>query len=159
MKRRNFIVNVAGIGLVTLVDNFKLLGQTVQVTDNYVIEQFEDKGLAHFSYAIMAGNKVIIIDPQRNPQASYDFAKKNNAVIAGVIETHPHADFISCHLEMHKTLNVPIYASSLTKSKYPLKKFDEGDIIKLTEQIGIRGLYTPGHASDHVAAVLYENGK
>ena len=159
MKRRNFIVGATGLGMAALVDNFKLWGQTVQFTDNYVIEQFEDKGLAHFSYAVMAGKKIIIIDPQRNPQAYYDFAKKNSAVIAGVIETHPHADFISSHLEIHKTLNVPIYASSITKSKYPFKKFDEGDLIKLTENVGLRGLYTPGHAPDHVAAVLYENGK
>ena len=98
MKRRNFIVGATGLGMAALVDNFKLWGQTVQFTDNYVIEQFEDKGLAHFSYAVMAGKKIIIIDPQRNPQAYYDFAKKNSAVIAGVIETHPHADFISSHL-------------------------------------------------------------
>ena len=159
MKRRNFIVNVTGLGLATLVDNFKPVGQTVLVADNFVIEQFEDKGLAHFSYAVMAGNKVILIDPQRNPQAYYDFAKKNNAIIAGVIETHPHADFVSSHLEIHKTLNVPIYASSLTKSNYPKKKFDEGQVIKLTETVGLRGLYTPGHAPDHIAAVMYENGK
>src|SRR4030095_4853797 len=139
MKRRKFIVNVTGLGLATLVDNFKPVSQTIHVTENFIIEQYEDKGLAHFSYAVMAGNKIIIIDPQRNPQAYYDFAKKNNAVIAGVIETHPHADFISSHLELHTTLNVPIYASSLTKSKYPLKKFDEGDVIKLTGNVGLRG--------------------
>ncbi len=150
---------MTGLGLAAVADNFKLFSQTVLVTDNFIIEQFEDKGLAHFSYAVMADKKIIIIDPKRNPQPYYDFAKKNNAVITGVIETHPHADFVSSHLEIHKTLNVPIYASSLTKSKYPLKKFDEGDVIKLTGNIGLRGLYTPGHAPDHVAAVLYESGK
>jgi hydroxyacylglutathione hydrolase len=157
MKRRNFIINMTGLGFITLVDNFKLSRQTIPNSSNYVIEQFEDKGLAHFSYAIMAGKKIIIIDPQRNPQAYYDFAQKNNAVITGVIETHPHADFVSSHLEIHQTLNVPIYASSLTKSKYPLKTFDEGDKIKLTDQVGLRGLHTPGHAPDHIAVVLYEN--
>jgi hydroxyacylglutathione hydrolase len=66
MKRRNFIINLTGLGLVTLVDNFRLMGQTNLHSSNYVIEQFEDKGLAHFSYAVMAGKKIIIIDPQRN---------------------------------------------------------------------------------------------
>ena len=157
MKRRNFIINMTGLSFITLVDNFKLRGQTITYSSNYVIEQFEDKGLAHFSYAILAGKKIIIIDPQRNPQAYYDFAQKNNAVITGVIETHPHADFVSSHLEIHQALNVPIYASSLTKSKYPLKTFDDGDKIKLSDQVGLRALYTPGHAPDHIAAVLYEN--
>jgi hydroxyacylglutathione hydrolase len=157
MKRRNFIFNMTGLGFITLLDNFEVRGQAIPFSSNYVIEQFEDKGLAHFSYAIMAGKKIIIIDPQRNPQAYYDFAQKNNAVITGVIETHPHADFVSSHFEIHHALNVPIYACKLTKSKYPLKTFDEGDKIKLTDQVGLRALYTPGHAPDHIAAVLYEN--
>jgi hydroxyacylglutathione hydrolase len=157
MKRRNFIINMTGLGFVSLVDNSKLFGQAIPQSSSYVIEQFEDKGLAHFSYAIMAGKKIIIIDPQRNPQAYYDFAQKNNASIVGVIETHPHADFVSSHFEIHQKLNVPIYASSLTKSKYPLKTLDEGNIIKLTDQVGLRAMYTPGHAPDHVAAVLYED--
>jgi hydroxyacylglutathione hydrolase len=101
----------------------------------------------------------MVIDPQRNPEAYYDFAKKHGATIVGVIETHPHADFVSSHLEIHQNLNVPIYASGLTKSKYPLTAFDEGQTIRLTEKVGLRSLYTPGHAPDHIAAVLYEEGK
>jgi hydroxyacylglutathione hydrolase len=80
---------MTGLGLVTLANNFKVFGRVIPNSPNYVIEQFEDKGLAHFSYAVMAGKEVIIIDPQRNPQVYYDFAKKNNASIVGVIETHP----------------------------------------------------------------------
>jgi hydroxyacylglutathione hydrolase len=156
MKRRKFITNIGGFGLITLFNN-EVVGQIIPSSTNFVIEQFEDKGLAHFSYAVMAGRKILIIDPQRNPQIYYDFAEKNNASIIGVIETHPHADFVSSHLEIHQKLNVPIYASSLTKSKYPLKTFDEGDIILLTDLVGLRAMYTPGHAPDHIAAVLFEN--
>ena len=159
MKRKNFIIDVTGLGLVLLLDNFKLHGHVNSFSANYLIEQFEDKGLAHFSYAIMAGKKIIIIDPQRNAQPYYDFAQKNNATIVGVIETHPHADFVSSHLEIHQKLNVPIYASGLTKSKYPLTTFDEGNTIQLTDHVGLRAMYTPGHAPDHIAAVLYEDGK
>ncbi len=159
MKRRKFIINVTGLGLITVLDNFKLWGQKTQSSSAYIIEQFEDKGLAHFSYAVMAGKKIIIIDPQRNPQIYFDFAEKNNASIVGVIETHPHADFVSSHLEIHQKLNVPVYASSLAKAKYPFKTFDEGSVIQLTDQAGLRGMFTPGHAPDHMAAVLYENEK
>ena len=159
MNRKKFIFNMTGLGFIALHDNFKLRSQTIPCSSNYVIEQFEDKGLAHFSYAIMGGKEIIVIDPQRNPQVYYDFAQKNNSVITGVIETHPHADFVSSHLEIHQTLNVPIYASSLTRSKYPLKRLDDGDKIKLTDQVGLRVLYTPGHAPDHIAAVLYEYEK
>ena len=159
MKRRNFIGNLTGLGIATLGVNFRLIGQNVLTAENYLVEQFEDKGLAHFSYAVMADKKIILIDPQRSPQVYYDFAKKNDAKIIGVIETHPHADFVSSHFEVHKKFNVPIYSSSLTKSKYPLTTFDEGEVIKLSDKVGLRSLYTPGHAPDHIAVVLFEDGK
>ena len=78
MKRRKFIIDVTGLGLVVLGDNFKLIGQTFLHSANYVVEQFEDKGLAHFSYAVMAGKKIVIIDPQRNPRVLniYNFSMK-----------------------------------------------------------------------------------
>jgi glyoxylase-like metal-dependent hydrolase (beta-lactamase superfamily II) len=66
------------------------------------IQQFYDEGLAHASYAILSGGKVALVDPGRNPQQYYDFAEANGAKIVAVIETHPHADFVSSHLEFHK---------------------------------------------------------
>ena len=159
MKRRKFIGNLAGLGIVTLGVNVRLTGHTILSTEDFSVEQFEDKGLAHFSYAIMADKKIILIDPQRNPQEYYDFAQKNGAKIIGVIETHPHADFVSSHFEVHKEFNVPIYSSSLTKSKYPLTPFDEGQLIKLSEKVVLRSLFTPGHAPDHIAVVLVIDGK
>jgi glyoxylase-like metal-dependent hydrolase (beta-lactamase superfamily II)/rhodanese-related sulfurtransferase len=107
----------------------------------------------------MADKKIIVIDPERDPKIYYDYAEKNNARIVGVIETHPHADFASAHLEIHKKLNVPIYSSSLTKSKYPLTSFDDGKIIKLSETVGLRSMFTPGHSPDHISAVLFEKEK
>ena len=159
MERRKFIYNLAGFGILSMVNANQLFGKTVAVTGNYEIEQFEDKGLAHYSYAIKAGNKILVIDPQRNPQQYYDYAQKNDAEIVGIVETHPHADFVSAHLEMHQKLKVPIYASSLTKPNYPATAYDDGKIIKLSDQVSLRAMYTPGHAPDHIAAVLVENGK
>ena len=158
MERRHFMVKLAGLGILSGVNPYNMISQTT-AADNYMIEQFEDKGLAHYSYAVVAGKKMIVIDPQRDPQAYYDFAKKNNVVIVGIIETHPHADFVSAHLEMQKKLNVPIYASSLTKPKYAATAFDDGNIIPLTLQVGLRSMYTPGHAPDHVSAVLVDSGR
>ncbi len=159
MKRRHFIGNLAGFGIATLGVNLRLMGQTLFSSQHYSIEQFEDKGLAHFSYAVMADKKILLIDPKRNPQVYYDYAQKNEAQIIGVIETHSHADFVSSHLEVHNKFNVPIYASSLTKSDYPLTVFNEGAVVKLSEKVGLRSLFTPGHAPDHIAAVLVEDGK
>lgn len=156
MQRRNFI-QTAGLGtLAVLAPKFSWAKID---SPNYHIEQFKDKGLAHFSYAVLAGDKLFIIDPGRDATQYYDFAKQHNVKITGVIETHPHADFASSHLEIHNNQAATIYASSLTKPAYPFHPFDDGKEIRLSKEVTLRSLFTPGHAPDHISVVLNENGK
>ncbi|ARS34678.1 MBL fold metallo-hydrolase [Pontibacter actiniarum] len=123
------------------------------------IQQFEDKGLAQFGYAVLseATGEVVLIDPARDPQPYYDFAKANNATIIGVIETHPHADFVSSHLEIHQKTGATIYAHSLVGADYPHKTFDEGDELRLGD-VKLKSLHTPGHSPDSISIVLEHNG-
>ncbi|HLT08118.1 MAG TPA: MBL fold metallo-hydrolase [Cyclobacteriaceae bacterium] len=125
----------------------------------YQIKQFEDKGLAHFSYAVLVNTEIVLIDPARNPQPYYDFAAENNAKIVGVIETHPHADFVSSHHEIHKTVGAAIYVSEKVEADYPFQAFDEGDEIDLGEGIKLKALHTPGHSPDSISIVLSNKEK
>ena len=121
--------------------------------------QFYDKGLAHASYAIISNNEMAVIDPSRDPQPYYDFAKENNATIKVVIETHPHADFISSHAEIANTTNAKIYVSKLLGAEYPHQTFDNGDALKLGD-VTLKALNTPGHSPDSISILLVdENGK
>lgn len=124
------------------------------------IKQFEDKNLAHYSYAILSEceNKIILIDPSRNPKQYLDYASENEAVITGVIETHPHADFVSSHLELHETTGAKIYCSKLTGASYPHEGFDEGEHLQLGK-IKLSALNTPGHSPDSICIVLEHDGK
>ncbi len=124
------------------------------------IQQFEDKYLAHYSYAILCDQEkeIILIDPSRNPQQYFDFAKEHLAEITGVIETHPHADFVSSHLEIHQKTNAIIYAHSLTGVSYPYKAFDDGDEISFGN-IKLKSLHTPGHSPDSISILMSYCGK
>jgi len=128
-------------------------------TEALHIEQFKDSALAHFSYAVSAGKKAVLIDPGRDPKQYYQFAEKNGLEIVGVIETHPHADFISAHDEIRKTKKAVIYTSKLTKATYPHHPFDEGDEIKLTSHVKLKAIHTPGHSPDSISVVLEEQGR
>lgn len=124
-----------------------------------IIQQFYDKGLAHGSYAVIRTGKMIVIDPARDPQPYYDFAKQHDADITGVIETHPHADFVSSHLEIHQTTGATIYVSKLTGADYPHESFDDGDVIKLHD-IKLKAVNTPGHSPDSICILVEdEDGK
>lgn len=119
------------------------------------IKQFEYKPLAHYSYAIVSNGEMAIIDPERDPKEYYAFAKANNAKIEAVIETHPHADFVSSHLQIHKETGATIYNSEKLGADYPHKTFDDGDSIKLGYSI-LKALNTPGHSPDSITIVATE---
>jgi len=123
-------------------------------------KQFEDKNLAQYSYAILSEDtkQIALIDPARNPTAYYNFAKENEAEIIAVIETHPHADFVSSHLEIHNTTGAKIYGSKLMKAAYPIEEFDEGDIFDFGE-IKLKAINTPGHSPDSICILLEHEGK
>ena len=124
------------------------------------IEQFEDKGLAHFSYAILSecAREVVLIDPARNPRPYYDFAKAHDATIVAVIETHPHADFVSSHLEIAQATGAVIRVSKLLGADYAHEAFDEGDAFSVGK-LTFRALNTPGHSPDSLSIVLSRAGR
>lgn len=111
------------------------------------IHQFYDNNLSHASYAILSGKVIALVDPGRDPQPYYDFAAENEATITHVLETHPHADFISSHLQIHKDIGAEILANELTGSQYPYTAFNNNHEITLGD-ITIQALHTPGHSPD-----------
>lgn len=120
-----------------------------------IIHQFYDKGLAHASYAVVRLEKMVVIDPARDPHPYYEFAASHNADIVGVIETHPHADFVSSHLEIHQTTGATIYVSKLLGAEYPHESFDDGDEIQLAD-IKLIAINTPGHSPDSICVLLQD---
>jgi glyoxylase-like metal-dependent hydrolase (beta-lactamase superfamily II) len=124
------------------------------------IKQFEDKNLSHYSYAVLSDceKKMIVIDPARNAKQYFDFAKENDAQITGIIETHPHADFVSGHYELHHTTGATIYTSKEVHAFYPHQAFDEDQTIQLGE-IKLTALNTPGHSPDSISILLEHKGK
>jgi len=102
--------------------------------------------------------KIVLIDPSRNPQPYLDYAKKNNAVITAIIETHPHADFISSHLELSNLTGATIYTSSLVDAGYKHAGLDEGNTIEFGD-IKLTALHTPGHSPDSISILLEHDGK
>ena len=124
------------------------------------IEQFEDKGLAHFSYAILSdcAREIVLVDPARDPQPYYDFARQHAAKIVAVLETHPHADFVSSHLEIAQTTGAVIRVSRLLGAGYPHEAFDAGNSFRVGK-LTFRALNTPGHSPDSVSIVLSRGGR
>ncbi len=120
------------------------------------IKQFKDAPLAHYSYAIVSDGKMALVDPSRNPMQYYTYAEEQNAKITAVFETHPHADFVSSHLQIREQTGADIYVSTLLGADYTHIPFDQGDSLKMGEII-FSGINTPGHSPDSISIVAQEN--
>ena len=125
-----------------------------------LIKQFEDKNLSHLSYAILSERekKIVLVDPARDTEPYLDFAKEKGGEIVAVIETHPHADFASSHLELLQTTGARIYISKDVKAFYPHEPFDEGQAIEIGE-LKLSAINTPGHSPDSISILAEEDGK
>ncbi|MDT0676632.1 MBL fold metallo-hydrolase [Autumnicola musiva] len=122
------------------------------------IKQFKDDPLAHYSYAIVSDGKMALVDPARNPMPYYRYAEEQKVKIVAVFETHPHADFISSHLQIHQQTGAHIYVSEMVDAGYKHKSFDEGDSFKMGS-ITFKAINTPGHSPDSITVVAENDDK
>lgn len=118
---------------------------------------FEDKYLSQFAYAIISDGEMALIDPARNPKPYLDLAKTENVRITAIIETHPHADFISSHLELHQLSGAPIYVSHNLGAEYEHIGVSDGFTIAIGNA-SLQILDTPGHSPDSIS-ILASNEK
>lgn len=117
-----------------------------------IIEQFFDSNLAHYSYAILNDGAVAVIDPSRDPEPYYNFVRKHNAELRYIIETHPHADFVSSHLEMSKHTGLPVYISEHYDAEYDHVDVKDGDEFELGSG-KLQMMFTPGHSPDSISVL------
>src|SRR6478672_3524003 len=72
------------------------------------IEQIYTGCLAQGAYYIESEGEAVVIDPLREVEPYVQKARRNNATIKYVFETHFHADFVSGHLDLSRQTGAPI---------------------------------------------------
>jgi hydroxyacylglutathione hydrolase len=127
-----------------------------------LIERFEDKGLAHYSYAVgcEGAGEVVIVDPRRDVDIYLDFVNARNLRIVGVLETHIHADFASGARTLAEATGATLYASAydegeLYEAAFAHTPMSEGDAITMGKT-RVVALHTPGHTPEHLSFLVYD---
>lgn len=130
-----------------------------------IFEQFEVKGLSHFSYAVgcNGSKEICIIDPKRDYDTYIEYARKNEYTIAYVTETHIHADFASGAKELAEKTGAKLMLSAYDKNElfdvqFPHTELAEGDRIVMGG-ISLEVLHTPGHTPEHISFLLYDKAR
>lgn len=114
------------------------------------VERFFVEGLAHASYLFGHNGEAAVVDPKRDVEDYLKAAERHGARIVAIFETHPHADFVSGHLELAERTGAPIYVSEKLPARYSHRTLAHGAEVPVG---GLRvvGLETPGHSPDSMS--------
>ena len=118
-----------------------------------IFEQFYLGCLAQASYLIGSNGVAAVIDPQRDVDLYLAAAREHNLVIAHIIETHLHADFVSGHRELAERTGAQIYLGADSGATFPHRAVKDGDEI-VFGQCRLHFLTTPGHTLESVCIVV-----
>ena len=118
-----------------------------------IIEQIYTGCLSQGAYFIESNGEVAIIDPLRETTPYIEKAKKNNAKIKYIFETHFHADFVSGHVTLAKETGATIVYGPLAKTSYDSLIAKDQQVFKIGE-ITLTVLHTPGHTMESTTYLL-----
>ncbi|KPM49382.1 MBL fold metallo-hydrolase [Jiulongibacter sediminis] len=122
------------------------------------VEQIYTGCLAEAAYYIESDGEAAIIDPLRESAPYIERAKKDNAKIKYVLETHFHADFVSGHIDLSNKTGATIVFGPTAEPGYAAHIAEDGEILTLGN-VKIKVLHTPGHTMESTSFLLIdENG-
>jgi glyoxylase-like metal-dependent hydrolase (beta-lactamase superfamily II) len=121
-------------------------------------KRFYVEGLAHASYLIGDSGQAAVVDPKRDVDDYIETAERERLKVVAILETHPHADFVSGHVELAERTGADIYVSHLAPAKYARKALRDGEVIRVGT-LEIVALETPGHSPDSMSFLVREAGK
>lgn len=122
------------------------------------IEQLYTNCLAEAAYYIESEGEAAIIDPIRETEPYIALAKKRNASIKYIFETHFHADFVSGHIDLAKKVNAPIIYGPRANPDYEVHRAVDGEEFMLGK-ISLKVLHTPGHTPESSCFLLLDEAR
>lgn len=123
------------------------------------IEQIYTGCLAQGAYYIESDGEAVVIDPLRDIDNYLAKAKRNNAKITYVFETHFHADFVSGHMDLSKATGATIVYGPTAVPGFEAKVAFDGEKFKVGKLV-FELLHTPGHTLESCCYLMYdETGK
>jgi hydroxyacylglutathione hydrolase len=117
------------------------------------VEQIYTGCLAQGAYYIESNGQAAIIDPLREIAPYLEKAKKDNAQVKFVLETHFHADFVSGHIDLAKASGATIVYGPTAVPSFDAHIAKDGEILQLGN-ITIEVIHTPGHTMESTCYLL-----
>ncbi len=122
-----------------------------------IFKQFRHERLAQASYLIGCATvkEAFVVDSIADLGAdAYALeAADFGLTIVGVLETHIHADYISCARELAEMTGTPHYLHETAAVRYAFTQLRDGQVLPLGK-VRIQVLHTPGHTPEHCCYLI-----
>lgn len=106
-----------------------------------------------FSYLLESEGQALLIDPHITKPAVYrDWLQKNRLRLAGIVDTHTHADHVSSAAILAAEYECPLYMSPRAISSLNPQRLSDGSSIQLGSA-RLEVWESPGHTDDSIALV------
>ena len=117
------------------------------------IEQLYTGCLSQGAYYIQSNGEAVVIDPLRETEPYLQRAKRDNATITYIFETHFHADFVSGHLTLSKQTGATIVFGPNASTSFDAHIAKDNEVFRVGD-ITITVLHTPGHTMESTTYLL-----
>jgi rhodanese-related sulfurtransferase len=115
---------------------------------------FVHEGLGNSSYIVELDNgSAIAIDPDRSVARYLGALRADGVALAGVFETHLHADFVSGARELSAVSKSPLFVPEGAASKLPHRPIHGGKAVAL-DGCEVTAVASPGHTPEHLSYVV-----
>lgn len=123
---------------------------------------FGPDGCASYFIACAKAKQAVVVDPLGSVGVEEYLmeAADRGVEIVHVIDTHTHADHLSCGRELAEMLGVPYYLSEAARPlvAYDFRGLNEGDQI-VVGRVTIQVLFTPGHTPDSLCLLVTDHSR
>jgi sulfur dioxygenase len=127
------------------------IGRYAAPPSPFVFRQLPRRATGCLAYLIgdPVERRAVILDPGAEPEPYLHLLREENWRLAGIVETHTHADHLAGHAALHHATGAPILLGRRSKAQYPHQTLSEGEALRFgNEELTV--LETPGHTPDHL---------
>ena len=122
--------------------------------------RFEKLGQASYILGCARAKEAFVVDPIAD--LGVDFyvveAADRGLAIMHVLETHVHADFVSCARELAEAAGAEHHLFHTAPVRYPFSPLKDGQTLE-AGQVLVRVLATPGHTPEHVSYLVTDRAR
>lgn len=119
-------------------------------------------GCASYLLGCVKSREAVVVDPLASLGAVEYIveAADRGLTITHVVDTHTHADHISCGRELAATVGAPYYLSEQARSlvTYDFVPLKDGDTVRVGK-VELNVIFTPGHTPDSICLLVTDRSR